>query len=152
MTRTEQALRALAAALDASATLPQTRRNAPLDQVLEDIAAPGSANAAALVLIDGSGTVLDQVLGDGESRFSIEHHAEVEWLVSGQEGLALETDFDNGLEAIAAAVEVDRTLGGVVDDVQLNEPPERDLDVLGARPAKTAVLRVSLLFTSSHPF
>ena len=159
MSKTEAALQALRAAIDArQPKLPAVRRNAPLNDLLDALdealtGAPAATTQGALALVDGQGEVLDVALGDGEGKYSIKHSAEVQWLVAGPEGDDLDRHFDAGLEEIADAVAEDPTLGGVVNDARIEEAPERDLDVLGrAKPYKSAVLRVALLFTSPKPF
>jgi hypothetical protein len=152
MTRTETALRALAAALEASAALPTVRRNVTFDQVFEDLAG-ASPLQTALLLGDGPGAAAERTLGGIEGgRYEIDHPAALDWLVAGSAGTALETAFDAGLEAIAAVIAADRSLGGTVAYVEIPTPPERDLETAGSAQVKIARLVVSLRFTSDLPF
>lgn len=153
MTKTEAALQALAAALSASASLPATRRSTPLDDVLEEMDGETGVSRA-LVLQDGDADEDTGELSMGrlDDRFAIIHRAELEWTVAARDGAELATIFDEGLEAIATVVEANRTLGGAVEDVDLRDPPKRVLYKIGARPAKTAVIVVTLEFQSSRPF
>lgn len=153
MTRTEQALQALIAALNASADLPAVRRSALLDDILEEMDTE-EAVSRALVLQDGDADVnVDEMeVGLGAGRFFLAHLAELEWIVAARDGDDLARIFDAGLEAIASVIESDRTLSGAVELADLRTPPERGLEVAGARPAKTARIIVTLEFQSARPF
>jgi hypothetical protein len=146
-------MRALAAALAASADLPAPQRDLVLEDMLEEIAGEDGVSRKLLVR-DGEADPdhLDRSLGRGEGRFDIAHLAEVEWIVAAVDRDDLARVFDAGLEAIAEAIEADRTLDGGVEDADLAIPPSRDLFPLGARGVKCATLRVTLQFQSPRPF
>lgn len=156
MTKTEAAMQALAAALAASVDLLAPIRDSVLDDVLEPLEGETGVSRK-LLLRDGlagedDGQPLERTLGRGEGRFDIAHQAEVEWIVAARDRADLARIFDAGLEAIAAVIESDRTLGGVVEDADLPWPPTRALFPLGARAVKCATLRVQLQFQSPRPF
>jgi hypothetical protein len=153
VTKTEEALQALIAALNASVDLPDVRRSALLDDILEEMDGETGVSRA-LVIQDGDAdmNVDEMETGLGEGRFFLEHHAELEWIVAARDGTELATHFDAGLEAIAAVIEADRTLSGAVEMADMRIPPERGLEVAGARPAKTARIIVTLEFQSRRPF
>ncbi|OAI25957.1 hypothetical protein A1351_15505 [Methylosinus sp. R-45379] len=153
MTATEAALQALIAALDSSPGLPTVRRSALLDDTLESVDSEDIVSTA-LVLQDGDAETENGELciGFAGNRFALVHHAELEWIVASNDATLLGSTFDAGLEAIAAAISADRTLGGAVLLADLRRPPERGLRPLGARTAKTASIIVTLEFTSSQPF
>lgn len=151
-TKTETAMRALEAALNASEDLPQVRRDAVLDELLYEYEQSEGVDVA-LILRDAPRAEVSDRAGFGDpERFSLIHKADIEWIVCAPEGPDLQDAFDAGLIAIAAAIEADRTLGGAVEFADLTTPPLRGNTVAGARPVKTAVITVDLEFTSSRPF
>jgi hypothetical protein len=156
VTKTEAAMQALAAALAASADLPTPERDLVLDQALEPIAEETGVSHKLLIrdgaASDDGEAPLERSLGRGEGRFDIAHAAEVEWIVAALDRDDLASLFDAGLEAIAEAIEADRSLGGIVEDADLPWPPTRSVFPLGARTVKCATLRVLLQFQSPRPF
>ena len=151
MTRTEEILRALQRNLQAAGMV--VRRNAQLDDVLEEIAAGEAGKiGAALILRDGQGVLVEQYLGSGSGDFEVAHRAEVEWIVAGREGDEIERAFDAGLVQIAAIVRSDPNLGGLVLACRIVNPPERGFDELGAKIAKSALIEIEAQFHSPDPF
>ena len=59
--------------------------------------------------------------------------------------------FDNLIAAIGAALETDRTLGGLCDWVEPEAPASVDLPVEGAATLKAAVIIVVLHYTTTGP-
>jgi hypothetical protein len=84
--------------------------------------------------------------------YEIEHTAEVELFVVKADQASRDLTFDSMLEFIAAAVEADRSLGGMVDFVRLEVPNRSDYKVDGLPVVKSAVVPVKLTFTSARPF
>ena len=59
--------------------------------------------------------------------------------------------FDNLIAAIGAALEADRTLGGLCDWVEPEAPASVDLPIEGAAALKAAVITVVLHYTTTGP-
>lgn len=152
MSATEDAVSALVATLAASPALPTARRDAVFDEVLEEFSASGQDYARALILRIGDSLSLARAIGDTPNAFEHVRNVDVEWLVAGAEGQALATQFDYGVDAIFAALEADRTLGGVVDAAEIAEAPEIGAEAAGAKAVLTALIRVQLTFTSPRAY
>lgn len=148
MTRTEEAIQALAAAIASPGVLPALRR----DQFFEDVMAKDGERESALILRRGRTEVVERFMGDGVGQFELAHGAELEWFVCHADEAQMNAAFDAGLEAIAAAVSADPTLGGVVDDCIIDEPPVYDTQEWDARPCLSALITVRLQFVSANPF
>lgn len=119
---------------------------------------------AALVLRDG---VLPEripttgliILRDGQPgepevtlsplRYHYQHRAELEVVV--QAGTGRASTFDDLITSIGAALEADRTLGGLCDWVEPEAPASVDLPVEGAAALKAAVITVMLHYTTTGP-
>ena len=119
---------------------------------------------AALVLRDG---VLPEripatgliILRDGQPgepevtlsplRFHYQHRAELEVVV--QAGTGRASTFDDLITSIGAALDADRTLGGLCDWVEPEAPASVDLPVEGAEALKAAVITVVLHYTTTGP-
>ena len=119
---------------------------------------------AALVLRDG---VLPEripatgliILRDGQPgepevtlsplRFHYQHRAELEVVV--QAGTGRASTFDDLITSIGAALDADRTLGGLCDWVEPEAPASVDLPVEGAAALKAAVITVVLHYTTTGP-
>lgn len=150
MTKTETALSALAAALTAQPGLPAVARDAVFERLIEESA---DGKARALVLRRGRAEVLTRIVGAAAGeRFELAHPAELEWYVADPDEAALQTAFDAGIEAIAAAVRADRTLSGAVQDCLIEDPPEFSEMEWDGRAMLTASITVKLVFTSQDPF
>jgi len=119
---------------------------------------------AALVLRD---TVLPErippsgliILRDGQPgepevtlsplRYHYQHRAELEVVV--QAGTGRAAAFDSLIASVGAALETDRTLGGLCDWVEPEAPSSVDLPVEGAVSLKAAVITVLLHYTTAGP-
>lgn len=152
MTATETAMQALAAALNASASLPAVRRDPVFDNVLEEITSGLDTFGVALALRIGDAVNVDRRLGDGPEAFEITRNADVEWFVAGAEAASLQSQFDDGIDAIFDAIAVDRTLGDTVVMAEVVDAPEIGNDDLGGKAVLTALIRVQLTFTSPRPY
>jgi hypothetical protein len=150
MTRTEEGIRALHAALAAAAggALPAATRNLALADTLE--ALEGGADVH-LNVVDGDGEVTAVELGR-PNIYEIEHTLALEWIVKAATDEARESAFDAGLEAIHDAIAADETLGGAVDDVAIIAINRSNLAIEGVPQLKGAEISVRLTFTSSRPF
>ena len=82
-------------------------------------------------------------------RYHYQHRAELEVVVQAPNGRA--TAFDSLIASIGAALEADRTLGGLCDWVEPEAPASVDLPVEGAAALKAAVITVVLHYTTTGP-
>jgi len=82
-------------------------------------------------------------------RYHYQHRAELEVVVQASNGRA--TAFDSLIASIGAALEADRTLGGLCDWVEPEAPASVDLPVEGAAALKAAVITVVLHYTTTGP-
>lgn len=82
-------------------------------------------------------------------RYYYQHRAELEVVV--QAGAGRASAFDDLIIAIGAALEADRTLGGLCDWVEPEAPASVDLPVEGAAALKAAVITVVLHYTTTGP-
>ena len=82
-------------------------------------------------------------------RYHYQHRAELEVVV--QAGTDQASDFDDLIAAIGAALDADRTLGGLCDWVEPEAPASVDLPVEGAAAVKAAVITVALHYTTTGP-
>ena len=82
-------------------------------------------------------------------RYHYQHRAELEVVV--QAGTSRASAFDDLIAAIGAALETDRTLGGLCDWVEPEAPASVDLPVEGAATLKAAVITVVLHYTTTGP-
>ena len=82
-------------------------------------------------------------------RYHYQHRAELEVVVQAGSGRA--SAFDDLIAAIGAALEADRTLGGLCDWVEPEAPASVDLPVEGAAALKAAVITVVLHYTTTGP-
>ena len=82
-------------------------------------------------------------------RYHYQHRAELEVVVQAGSGRA--SAFDDLNAAIGAALEADRTLGGLCDWVEAEAPASVDLPVEGAAALKAAVITVVLHYTTTGP-
>ena len=133
----------------------------------ETILAALHARLSALPSIALRGDVLPErvpaagllILRDGEPgepevtlsplRYHYQHRAELEVVV--QAGTGRASAFDNLIAAIGAALEADRTLGGLCDWVEPEAPASVDLPIEGAAALKAAVITVVLHYTTTGP-
>ncbi|HDR29340.1 acyl-CoA transferase [Rhodovulum sp.] len=82
-------------------------------------------------------------------RYHYQHRAELEVIVQAPNGRA--SAFDTLIAAIGAAMEADRTLGGLCDWVEPEAPASVDLPIEGAAALKAAVITVVLHYTTTGP-
>ncbi len=82
-------------------------------------------------------------------RYHYQHRAELEVVV--QAGTGRASAFDTLIAAIGAALEADRTLGGLCDWVEPEAPASVDLPIEGAAALKAAVITVVLHYTTTGP-
>jgi len=116
--------------------------------VLRDEVLPERIPAAGLIILhDGQPGEPEVTLSP--LRYHYQHRAELEVVVQAPNGRA--TAFDSLITAIGAALEADRTLGGLCDWVEPEAPASVDLPVEGAAALKAAVITVVLHYTTTGP-
>ena len=142
----------LKAVLDASATLPDVRRDPVFTDIFDELSV--GADTCGRVLAMRAGDAVDTVrrFGEGPDAFELVRNADIEWFVAGAEGPDLNQAFDEGVSAIFDAIDDDHELGGAVVRAEIVDQPELGTDVAGARAVLTAVLRVQLTYTSPRPY
>ena len=138
--------------------MPTTREtiHAELHARLQPLAAPVLREAVLPERIPAAGLI---ILRDGQPgepevtlsplRYHYQHRAELEVVVQAPNGRA--TSFDTLIAAIGAALEADRTLGGLCDWIEPEAPASVDLPVEGATALKAAVITVILHYTTTGP-
>ena len=82
-------------------------------------------------------------------RYHYQHRAELEVVV--QVGTGGASAFDDLIAEVGAALEADRTLGGLCDWVEPEAPAPVDLPVEGAAALKAAVITIVLHYTTTGP-
>lgn len=103
--------------------------------------------AGLLILRDGEPGEPEVTLSP--LRYHYQHRAELEVVV--QAGTGRASTFDDLIGAIGAALDADRTLGGLCDWVEPEAPASVDLPVEGAAALKAAVITVVLHYTTTGP-
>lgn len=115
---------------------------------LRDEVLPERIPAAGLIILrDGQPGEPEVTLSP--LRYHYQHRAELEVVV--QAGTGRASVFDNLIAAIGAALEADRTLGGLCDWVEPEAPASVDLPVDGASALKAAVIPVVLHYSTADP-
>jgi hypothetical protein len=115
---------------------------------LRDEVLPERIPAAGLIILrDGQPGEPEVTLSP--LRFHYQHQAELEVVVQAPNGRA--TAFDSLIASIGAALEADRTLGGLCDWVEPEAPASVDLPVEGAAALKAAVITINLHYTTTGP-
>jgi hypothetical protein len=115
---------------------------------LRDEALPERIPAAGLIILrDGQPGEPEVTLSP--LRYHYQHRAELEVVV--QVGTARATAFDTLIVSIGAALESDRTLGGLCDWVEPEAPAPVDLPIEGAAALKAAVITIVLHYSSNSP-
>ena len=138
----EAALKALKTALDGVSGSPTVLRNETEEQA---IPADG-----LIVLRDGDvGEPVDTVLSP--TSYYYEHRAEVEVFYQAANQVTRDTGLDGLLQAIAAAVNADRTLGGTVDYVRSLQPELDDEPFEGNDDIKAATVPILLSYSTTDP-
>lgn len=141
MTKREEVLSALLAALVAGLPSAAVRRNAII---------PTRIGAGGLVILrDGDP-------GEGEPLLSppswyFEHRAEIEILVDEPDEAARAAALDGIAATIGAILAADRTLGGACDYAQGTAPSVVDIPVENSAPLGGATLSVVLAYVSADP-
>ena len=116
--------------------------------VLRDDVLPERIPTAGLIILrDGQPGEPDVTLSP--LRYHYQHRAELEVVV--QAGTGRASAFDNLIAAIGAALEADRTLGGLCDWVEPEAPASVDLPIEGAAALKAAIITVVLHYTTTGP-
>lgn len=123
---------------------------------LQPLAAPARRDEVLPERIPAAGLI---ILRDGQPgepevtlsplRYHYQHRAELEVVV--QAGTSLASAFDDLIAAIGAALEADRTLGGLCDWIETEAPASVDLPIEGAAALKAAVITVVLHYTTTGP-
>lgn len=115
---------------------------------LRDEVLPERIPAAGLIILrDGQPGEPEVTLSP--LRYHYQHRAELEVVV--QAGTGRTSAFDDLIAAIGAALEADRTLGGLCDWVEPEAPASVDLPVEGAAALKAAIITVVLHYTTNGP-
>ena len=115
---------------------------------LRDEVLPERIPAAGLIILrDGQPGEPEVTLSP--LRYHYQHRAELEVVV--QAGIGRASAFEDLITAIGAALEADRTLGGLCDWVEPEAPASVDLPVEGAAALKAAVITVVLHYTTTGP-
>lgn len=116
--------------------------------VLRDEVLPERIPAAGLIILrDGQPGEPEVTLST--LRYHYQQRAELEVVVQAPNDRA--TAFDTLIAAIGAALEADRTLGGLCDWVEPEAPASVDLPIEGAAALKAAVITVVLHYTTTDP-
>ncbi len=103
--------------------------------------------AGLLILRDGEPGEPEVTLSP--LRYHYQHRAELKVVVQAGSGRA--SAFDDLIAAIGAALEADRTLGGLCDWIEPEAPASVDLPIEGAAALKAAVITVVLHYTTPGP-
>ncbi len=115
---------------------------------LRDEVLPERIPAAGLIILrDGQPGEPEVTLSP--LRYHYQHRAELEVVI--QVGTGRASAFDDLIATIAAALEADRTLGGLCDWVEPEAPASVDLPVEGAAALKAAVITLNLHYTTPGP-
>ena len=115
---------------------------------LRDEVLPERIPAAGLIILrDGQPGEPEVTLSP--LRYHYQHRAELEVVV--QAGNGRTSAFDDLIAVIGAALEAERTLGGLCDWVEPEAPALVDLPVEGAGALKAAVIAVVLHYTTTGP-
>ena len=117
-------------------------------RILRDEVLPERIPTAGLIILrDGQPGEPEVTLSP--LRYHYEHRAELEVVV--QAGTGRASTFDDLVAAIGAALEADRTLGGLCDWVEPEAPASVDLPIEGAAALKAAVVTVVLHYNTNGP-
>lgn len=115
---------------------------------LRDEVLPERIPAAGLIILrDGQPGEPEVTLSP--LRYHYQHRAELEVVVQAATHRA--SAFDDLIAAVGAALETDRTLGGLCDWVEPEAPASVDLPVEGAAALKATVITLNLHYTTTGP-
>lgn len=111
---------------------------------------PEDIPAAGLVILrDGqleqTGTVLSPL------RYEFVNRADLELFVTGDDAAARDADMATLRGQVVAFVTANRTLGGLVDWLDAEEPDDRGVPIDGGPGVKAALLSLEAHFTSDSP-
>jgi len=81
-------------------------------------------------------------------RYHYQHSAEIEVVV---QGAGHDAAFDSLIASVGAALEADRTLGGLCHWIEPEAPKPVDLPVEGAATVKVASITVVLHYSTASP-
>ena len=116
--------------------------------VLRDEVLPERIPAAGLIILrDGQPGEPEVTLSP--LRYHYQHRAELEVVVQAPNGRA--NAFDDLITSIGAALQADRTLGGLCDWVEPEAPASVDLPIEGAAALKAAIITLVLHYTTTGP-
>lgn len=115
---------------------------------LRDEVLPERIPAAGLIILR-DGQPGDPEVTLSPLRYHYRHRAELEVVV--QTGTGRASAFDILIAAIGAALEADRTLGGICDWVEPEAPASVDLPIEGAAALKAAIITVVLHYSTTGP-
>ncbi|GHC36431.1 hypothetical protein GCM10007291_42330 [Gemmobacter nanjingensis] len=123
---------------------------------LQPLAAPALRDEVLPERIPTAGLI---ILRDGQPgepevtlsplRYHYQHRAELEVVV--QAGTGRASAFDDLIAAIGAALEADRTLGGLCDWIEPEAPASVDLPIEGAAALKATVITLNLHYSTTGP-
>ena len=119
--------------------------------VLINVDTPEKIPSGGLVIVrDGDPGEPEEVLGGFRSCYYT-HQIEVE--IFCQLGNVIERDeaYDNLIEQIGAAIESDRSLGGLCQNMTYGYPQPNTNDVTGAAGIKSAVLNIVVEYETATP-
>jgi len=84
-------------------------------------------------------------------QYYYEYRAEIEVIVQGKTPTARANAFDTLVQAIGAALAIDRSLGGLCDWMEAEAPQPVDLPIEGAEGLKAAIIPIILNYTTADP-
>ena len=139
--KAEQVLRALEALLG---TVPDAvvERNSVVPEKVPD--------GGLIMLRDGDPGEPDQTLG-GFGNAYYQHAVEIEVYVEEGDAAVRDAAFDDLLQQIGAALEADRTLGGLAFGLTYRRPETTVEAVAGAPAIKSATVTVTIDYASNAP-
>jgi hypothetical protein len=115
-----------------------------------DDAAPARIGAGGRAVIR-SGDPGEPEVTLGVLSYSYSHRIPIELDAYATDTLSREQAIDEMAEAIGAAVEADRTLGGLVEFLDIEAMTTDDLTISGGKAARSADLAVIAEYTVSNP-
>jgi hypothetical protein len=83
--------------------------------------------------------------------YNYDHQIPVEIMTFGSGATSAETLLDQKLSALAAAIKVSRTLGGLVDWLEAFAPATGDIFHSGAKPARAAIANLIASYSTPDP-
>lgn len=118
--------------------------------VLREDVLPERVPASGLVILrDGNPGSPEVTLSP--ARYHYEHRVDVEVIVQNKAPAVRASAFDNLTAAIGAALNADRTLGGLCDWLEAAAPEPVDMPIEGAVALKAAIIQITLIYTTTDP-